>query len=209
MSNILSVLVVDDNALLRMGILEAISEEDDLQAVGEASNGAEAREMFSKLKPDVVTMDYRMPGEDGVECTRKIVSKFPDAKIIVLSVYEGEEDIWQAWQAGVRGYLSKSEAAENVLEAIRVVGAGGTYFPSSIAERLETRKGQQSLTNRELEVLRLIVDGNSNKDIMSSLNISSGTVRLHVSNVLLKLGVSDRTQAAIAAVRQGIVHLTR
>ncbi|VGO22287.1 response regulator [Pontiella sulfatireligans] len=209
MNKALTVLVVDDNVLLRMGILEALSEEEDLRSAGEAANGAAALEMFRKLKPDVVTMDYRMPGEDGVECSRKIVAEFPDAKIIVLSVYEGEEDIWQAWQAGVRGYLSKSEAAGNVLEAIRVVGAGGTYFPPAIAERLEARKEQENLTARELEVLRLIVDGNSNKEIMASLNISAGTVRLHVSNVLCKLGASDRTQAAITAVKQGIVHLTR
>lgn len=207
MDKVLSILIVDDNALLRMGLVEALSGEDDLLLVGEASDGTEALEMYRKLRPDVVIMDYRMPLEDGVTATRKIVSEFPEAKIILLSVFEGEEDIWNAWRAGVRGYLSKSEAALVFLESIRTVAAGGTYFPEGIARKLEVRKEQGSLTPREMDVLRLIVDGQTNKEIMVTLNISASTVKLHVSNMLEKMGVCDRTQAAIMAVKKGIIHL--
>lgn len=207
MSKVISVLIVDDNALLRLGLMEAISGEEDMQLAGEASNGIEAVELFRKIKPDVVIMDYRMPAEDGVAATQKIVSEFPDAKIILLSVYEGEEDIWNAWKAGVQGYLSKSEAAHNFIGAIRTVAGGDACFPSEIAAKLEGRKEQRSLTPREMEVLRLIVDGNTNKEIMSALQVSAGTVKLHVSHTLEKLGVADRTQAAIMAIKKGIIHL--
>lgn len=207
MGDELSVLIVDDNALLRMGLAEALSDEDDMRLAGEASNGIEAVDMYRELKPTVVIMDYRMPFEDGVDATRKITSEFPDAKIILLSVYEGEEDIWNAWRAGASGYLSKTEAAPVFLESIRSVAGGGTYFPAEIARKLEARKAQSTLTAREMDVLRLIVDGQTNKEIMESLHVSASTVKLHISNMLEKLGVSDRTQAAIAAVKRGIIHL--
>ncbi len=203
----IGVLVVDDNALLRVGLRDTIADEPDMVPAGEAQNGVEALEMYRRLRPDVVTMDYRMPNEDGLEASRKILEEFPDARIVFLSICEGEEDIWNAWQAGVRGYLSKTEAAENVIDAIRCVAAGGTYFPPQITDKLEARKGQKSLTPREIEVLRLIVDGCSNKEIMTTLHLSASTVRVHVSNVLEKLDVLDRTQAAIAAIKRGIVHL--
>lgn len=201
------VMVVDDNSLLRLGLTEAIAGEGDLEAIGEAENGIQALELYRKLQPDVVTMDYQMPGENGVESTRNIVAGFPGAKVILLSVFEGEEDIWNAVQAGARGYLNKSGEIEEVLDAIREVARGGSYFPAAIARKLANREERESLTARELEVLQLIVDGNSNKEIMAALNISEGTVKLHVSHVLEKLGAADRTQAAIMAVKQGIVHL--
>ncbi len=207
MSNQISVLVVDDNALLRVGLSGTIGDEPDMKVVGEASNGADALALYRDLSPDVVTMDYRMPNEDGLVTTRKIIAEFPDAKIVFLSIYEGEEDIWNALQAGVRGYLSKTEALENVVEAIREAAAGNSYFPASIAAKLENRQDRESLTPRELEVLQLIVNGCSNKEIMVELNLSASTVRAHVSNMFEKLGVLDRTQAAIMAVKEGIVHL--
>lgn len=202
-----SVLIVDDNVLLRMGLIEAISREPDMELAGEASNGVEALDRYRALLPDVVVMDYRMPLEDGVESTRKIVAEYPNARVILLSVYEGEEDIWNAWQAGVKGYLSKSEAADNFLDAIRSVADGQLCFPEGIARKLEARQNKLSLSPRELQVLHEIVAGKSNKEIEVSLNISEGTVKLHVRNMLEKLGVADRTQAAVAALKNGIIRL--
>lgn len=207
MSGKTKVLVVDDIALLRMGLRDTIADEGDMVVVGEASNGVEAVEQYRRLQPDVVTMDYRMPNEDGLEATKKIIEEFPDARIVFLSIYEGEEDIWNAWKAGVVAYLSKTDAADQVVDAIRSVAAGEPYFPASIVRKLEARKGQKSLTSRELEVLRLIVGGHSNKEIMAELDLSASTVRVHVSSVLEKLGVLDRTQAAVAAVKRGVVHI--
>ena len=207
MSSTIRVMVVDDNSLLRLGVTEAVNGETDLKAVGEAENGAQALEVYRELQPDVVTMDYQMPGGNGIESTREIVAEFPAAKVILLSVFEGEEDIWNAVQAGAKGYLSKTGEIEEVLDAIREVAAGGSYFPAAIARKLALREERDSLTPREMEVLRCIVEGNSNKEIMSRLTISEGTVKLHVSRVLEKLEAADRTQAAIKAIRQGIVHL--
>ena len=202
-----SVMVVDDNSLLRLGLTEAINGEDDMVAVGEAENGDAALLRFRELLPDVVTMDYQMPGVSGIEATRQILSEFPDAKIILLSVFGGEEDVWNAVQAGAQGYLTKTEEIEEVLDAIREVQGGGTYFPAKLAQRLADRNERVSLTARETEVLSLIVEGLSNKEIMNQLHISQGTVKLHVSHLLEKLGAADRTQAAILAVRRGFVHL--
>ncbi|MDZ8117798.1 response regulator transcription factor [Pontiella agarivorans] len=207
MSDKISVMIVDDNGLLRVGLKDIISDEGDMTTVAEAATGEEAVGLYSECHPDVVTMDYRMPDLDGLEASKRILSQFPDAKILFLSTYEGEEDIWNAWQTGVAGYLSKADAYEHIIEAIREAAEGRSYFPAAIARKLEARKGQASLTPRELEVLKLIVAGNSNKEIMGELDLSASTVRVHVSNVLEKLGVLDRTQAAIAAVKRGIVHL--
>ncbi len=203
----IKVMVVDDNSLLRLGLIESINCEDDMISVAEAENGAVALERYREFLPDVVTMDYQMPNMTGIEATRKIVNEFPNAKIILLSVFEGEEDIGSAVDAGAKGYLTKTEEIEEVLDAIREVFDGGRYFPAKIAKRLDERSSRETLTAREMEVLRLIVDGFSNKEIMSKLNITQGTVKLHVSHVLDKLDAADRTQAAIIAVRRGFVHL--
>lgn len=207
MSKPITVLIVDDNTLLRVGLRDTISDEKDMEVIGEASNGSEAVERYRQLRPEVVTMDYRMPNEDGMEASRRILEEFPDARIVFLSIYEGEEDIWNARQAGVLAYLSKTDASENIIEAIREVYAGNSYFPAAIARKLEERKEQATLTPRELEVLKLIVAGNSNKEIMTALDLSASTVRVHVSHVLEKLGALDRTQAVVAAVKKGIVHI--
>lgn len=201
------VLVVDDNSLLRLGLVGAIGGEDDMEAAGEAENGAEGIEQFRTLRPDVVTMDYKMPGDSGVETTKKLLAEFPEAKVILLSVYEGDEDVWSSVQVGAKGYLNKTASIDEILDAIREVEAGGTYFPSGIVRKLERRSQRENLTSRETEVLVQIVKGFSNKEIMSELSISEGMVKLHVSRILKKLGAADRTQAAIAAVREGIVHL--
>ncbi|MEO0794814.1 MAG: response regulator transcription factor [Verrucomicrobiota bacterium] len=207
MDDVVKVMVVDDNSILRLGLTEAIDSEENFKVVGEADTSSRAIEQYRKLKPDVVTMDYQMPGGDGIECTKKIIDEFPDAQIVLISIFEGEEDIWKAINAGVRGYLNKNGDVEEVLEAIREVHKGATYFPAPIAARFTTRNKRPSLTNREHEVLGLIVSGHSNKDITNKLEISEGTVKLHVSRILEKLNAADRTQAAIKAIRDGIFHI--
>ena len=201
------VLVVDDNSFLRLGLIDAITSEEDLAIAGEAENSVRAVEQYRELQPDVVTMDYQMPGESGIEASRKILEEFPDAKIILLSVHVGKEDIWRAVQVGAKGYLNKNADTDNVLEAIREVNAGNTYFPAEISKKLAEREKHESLTDRELDVLTLIVRGRSNKQIMQELGVSEGTTKRHITHILEKLGVVDRTQAAIMAVQDGIVHL--
>jgi DNA-binding NarL/FixJ family response regulator len=201
------VLIVDDHAMMRLGLSEAITGERDMTLVGEAANGPQGIELYEKLRPDVVTMDFQLPGPDGAESTARLRETFPEARVVLLSVFEGEEDIWRAVEAGAMGYVSKSAEIEEVLEAIRNIFAGDTYFPAAIAQKLAARRNRDTLTPRELEVLRLIVAGLSNKEIITALNMSEGTVKLHISNTLAKLHVADRTQAAIAAVQRGIVHL--
>lgn len=208
MDNITRVLVVDDNGLMRRGLSETISVEPGLEVVGAAANAAQARELYRELRPDVVTMDYQMPGENGIQCTRKLVDEFPDARIILLSVCDAEEDIWRAVQAGVKGYLSKKTGeVDIVIDAITSVAMGETYFPAAIARKLERRKGQQDLTPRELQIIKLLANGNSNKDICSELDIALPTVKLHILNIRGKLDAVDRTEAVVKAFRRGILRL--
>ena len=190
------ILIVDDHAMVRFALAEAIAGEHDLTLVAEAANGAEGLALYREHKPDVVTMDFQLPGADG-----------PDARVVLLSVFEGEEDIWRAAQAGALGYVPKSAEISEVLFGIRELAAGREYFPPLIAERLAARRSRETLSPRELQVLREIVAGCSNKEISSSLHLSEAAVKLYISNTLAKLGVADRTQAAIQAIRRGIVHL--
>jgi len=204
----ISVLIVDDNAVLRFGLAGAMALEEGLEAVGSAATAGEALELFRTLRPDVVTLDYRLPGEDGISCARRMLDEFPGAKIILFSVFEAQEDIWRAVQAGVKGYLSKNARdVEDVMEAIREVAAGGTFFPASIAQRLEQRMQHGQLTPREMDVLRLLPDGNSNKMIADILGISLPMVKFHVGNLREKLGAQDRTQVVAIAYKRGILHL--
>ncbi|QBG46846.1 response regulator transcription factor [Verrucomicrobia bacterium S94] len=203
------ILVVDDNALMRLGLTEAIGIEPELEVAGEAGNSVEALEVFRREKPDVITMDYQMPGgESGIECTKKIRAEDPEAKVILLSVFDSEEDIYLAKQAGVKGYLTKKAGGvRDVIAAIQEVAAGGTYFPPQISAKLDNRLKQPDLTRREMEVLKLLADGNSNKEIGDVLNISLATVKLHIANLRDKLGAADRTQAVVFAYKRGILHL--
>ena len=203
-----TVMVVDDNALLRFGLTGAIALEDGLETVGSAASGEEALLLYRQQEPDVVMMDYRLIGEDGISSTRKILAEFPEARVILFSVFEAEEDIWNAVQAGVKGYLSKNaQDAEDVMEAIREVAGGGTFFPASIAQRLEECKLHAHLTPREMDVLRLLPDGNSNKMIADKLGISLPMVKFHVGNIRVKLGANDRTQVVAIAYKRGLLHL--
>ena len=162
--------------------------------MAEAANGAEALALYRRHQPDDVTMDFQLPGADGAECTARLRAGFPDARVVLLSVFEGEEDIWRAVQAGAHGCVPKSAEIAEVLEAIRELAAGRGYFPAAIAARC----ARDTLTPREHQVLC---------EIVAALHLSEAAVKLHISNTLTKLGVADRTQAAIQAVRRGIVHL--
>ena len=166
------VLVVDDHAMVRMGLNEAIAAEPDMQLAGEAADGFEAIEQYQKNQPHVVLMDYQMPNLDGVQATAQLRKKFPEASIVLLSIREGQEDIWRAHQAGVRGYLPKSAPMNEVLAAVRQVHAGKDYFPPEITAKIKLRAGQSGLTSREADVLRLIVGGKCNKEISTLLDLS-------------------------------------
>ena len=178
-----------------------------MTVVAEATNGQEAIDLFRQHQPDITLMDLRLPGVGGVEATATIRKESPGARIIVLTTYDGDEDIYRALQAGAAGYLLKGMFAEELLEAIRAVNSGLRRIPPAVAERLAGRIGGPALTARELEVLTLIVKGNSNKDIATGLRISEATVKTHINNILGKLGVNDRTQAATIALQRGIIHL--
>lgn len=208
MSESLKIMVVDDNALLRFGLVGAINMEPGFECVGDADSSDAAVALYEKVKPDIVTMDYRMPGESGVECTQRIMAMDPDAKIILFSVFESEEEVWKAVQAGVKAYMTKSASAvEDVMEAIHEVAEGGTFFPAQIAQKVADRKKQEELTPRELEVLQLLGQGTSNKELVDHFNISMSTVKHHITNIREKLGAADRTQAVVIAYKRGILKL--
>jgi len=178
-----------------------------MNVVAEAARGEDALALFRKHQPDVTLMDLRLPGMSGVEAISAIRRDFPSARIIVLTTFDGDENIFRALQAGARGYLLKDMFGDELMEAIRTVHAGKMRIPAVVAERLAGRMGGPSLTGRELEVLKLIVTGKSNKEIGGELAISEATVKTHINNILSKLGVSDRTQAATTALQRGIIEL--
>lgn len=205
--NTIRVLIADDHFVVRAGLGTVINAEPDMTVVAEAVNGKQAFEMYRTSRPDVVLMDLRMPEMNGVEAIAAIRKEFPDSRIIVLTTYDGDEDIYRALQAGARAYILKDMVGDELLDAIRAVHAGQRRIPPAVAARLAERMPRSELTPRELEVLRLIVKGKSNKEIAAALFVTEGTVKIHVNNLLSKLGVSDRTQAVTAALQRGIVHL--
>jgi two-component system NarL family response regulator len=205
-ANKIRIMVIDDQAVVRQGFVSLIKTVPDMEIVGEGSNGQEAVALFRQLRPDITLMDLRMPELSGAEAIKQIRVEFPAARIIVLTTFDGDEDIYRAVQAGAQGYLLKDMFFEELEAAIRKVHAGARLIPGSVAERLAARMSSSELTGRELEVLRHIVDGKSNKEIGNTLNISEATVKSHINNILSKLGVSDRTQAATTALQRGIVH---
>jgi len=200
-------MIVDDHPIVRQGFAGMISTEPTMQVVAEAANGEQAIELFRKYRPDITLMDLRMPGMTGVQAIGEIRKQFPNSRIIVLTTYDGDEDIYRALQAGAQGYLLKDMYCDQILEAINTVHSGRRSIPAQIADRLAERIACQDLTSRELEVLELIAKGNSNKQVASILSITEPTVKGHVSNILGKLGAGDRTQAVTLAIQRGIVHL--
>jgi DNA-binding NarL/FixJ family response regulator len=199
-------LVVDDHHIVRQGLIALLATVPEMQVVAEASDGKQALALYREHQPDVTLMDLRMNTMNGVETTRAIRAEFPNARIIVLTTFDGDEDIYRALQAGARGYLLKGMDTEELLAAIRTVHGGKSRIPGPVAERLAERMNSPALTDRETEVLGLIVGGNSNKEIAAALFISEATVKTHINSLLSKLGVSDRTQAATTALQRGIVH---
>lgn len=206
MAEIIRVMVVDDNDLMRRGLVATLSIEPDLKVVGAAANAREALEMYRELQPDAVTMDYQMPGMNGIECTKRLLEEFPDVQVILFSILDSEEDIWSAVRAGVRGYLTKRTGEVGVvLKAIREVAKGNDFYPENLAKKLEHRKKQPELTSREFQVLHLLVKGCSNKAMANELGLSLPTIKFHVLNLRLKLGAVDRTQAVVNAYERGIL----
>lgn len=203
------VMVIDDQAVVRQGFVALINTVSDMEVIAEGTNGKQAIELYSQHRPDIVLIDLRMPVLGGVDAISAIRKQFSDARIIVLTTYDGDEDIYRSLQAGAQGYLLKDMFFDELERAIRKVHAGSRLIPGPVAERLAERMTGSDLTSREVEVLEHIVAGQSNKEIATALSISEATVKSHINNILGKLGVSDRTQAATTALQRGIVHFTR
>ncbi|MGD0547495.1 MAG: response regulator transcription factor [Terracidiphilus sp.] len=201
------VLVIEDHHVVRQGLVALLNVADGLEVVGEAADGVEAIAQYRKHQPDIALVDLRLPRLSGVEVIERIRMETPQARFIVLTTYDGDEDIYRALQAGARAYLLKGMTSEELIATIRAVHAGKSYIPPAIAQRLAERLGTEELTPREFEVLEQIVRGLSNKEIAAELEISEATVKTHINNLLSKLGVTDRTQAATAAIQRGIVTL--
>jgi DNA-binding NarL/FixJ family response regulator len=201
------ILVVDDHFMVRMGLSASLNVEPDMEVVAEAGKGDDALEAYRTHRPSLVMMDLRLPGMTGTDCTAAILREFPDACILMLSTHSGEEEIYRAMQAGARGYILKSMMREELLRAIRQVHAGRRYLDPIVASLLAERMSHRSLTTREIEVLRMVAKGLGNREIAITLNIAEVTVKLHVSHVLEKLDVKDRTEAATAALQRGIISL--
>lgn len=207
MTEPIRVLVVEDHAVVRQGLVALLNVVDGLEVVGEAADGLEAIAQFRKHQPAITLIDLRLPKLGGVETIARIRNEAPHARFIVLTTYDGDEDIYRALKAGAKAYLLKGMTSQELIAAIRAVHAGRSHIPPSIAERLAEHMESEQLTQREFDVLEQIVHGKSNKEIGTELGISEATVKTHVNSLLAKLGVADRTQAATAAIRRGIVPL--
>lgn len=200
------ILVVDDHILLRIGLVTALNKQPDLEVVAETEYGKEAVAAYRSHRPDVVILDLRLPDQSGLEVLTLLKGEFPEARVLVLTSYGGVHDISTAMQAGASGYVLKSMPLPRLLDSLRRVASGEIVCLPEIARSLAERSASH-LTDRELEVLGVMARGFSNKEIASHLNLADGTVKLHVSSILLKLGVADRTQAVLAAVKRGLVQL--
>ena len=207
MKDKIRIMVVDDHFVVRIGLAGSINLEPDMVMETEASTGQQAIELFRIHRPDIVLMDLKLPGLDGVGATTAILKEFPDAAIIMLSTHDAEEDIYRSIQAGARSYLLKTAAREELIQTIRAVHAGARCISPAIGTRLAERMTRPELTVREIEVLKLIAKGRSNKEIGGALGIAEVTVKLHVGHLLTKLQASDRTQATTTALQRGILHL--
>lgn len=201
------ILIADDHFVVRMGLAALVETESDLQVVGEAADGIQVVELYKKLAPDLVLMDVRMPRSDGIAATRDIREQFPNARILILTTYDGDDDIHKALSAGASGYLLKNSTRESLIPAIRAVAAGQRWIPQEVANRLASRKMFEELTPRELEVLKQLAKGLANKEIANVLGISEHTVKGYLKTILGKLHVADRTEAVTTALQRGIIRL--
>jgi DNA-binding NarL/FixJ family response regulator len=205
----LKIMIVDDHYLVRVGLTSIIGLEHDMTVCGEAASGEQAVTMYAARRPDVTLMDVRLPGMSGIAATESIRADFPDAKIIVVSTYISDEEVYAALKVGAMAYLVKSVAREELIQAIRKAAAGRRHVPADLAARLADRMSRASLSGRELDVLRLLVGGKRNREIANALDITEGTVKLHVSSILGKLGAVDRTEAVTVALQRGLIQLDR
>ncbi len=201
------ILLADDHPVLRQGIQALAADERDMEFVAEASNGREAIEQFRKYRPDVTLMDLQMPDMNGIDAMSAIRNEFPDARFVILTTYAGDVQISRALKAGARAYLLKSLLRKDLLDTIRAVHAGQKRIPADLAAQIADHIADDSLTFREIEVLRLIASGNANKLIADQLSIADETVKGHVKNILSKLGANDRTHAVTIALKRGIIEL--
>jgi two-component system, NarL family, response regulator len=202
-----SVLIVDDHPIMRLGVAAIINGQQDMKVCASAGTGEEAVEAFKKHRPEITLMDLRLPGISGLEALRAIRRIDPHARSIVLTTYEGDEDIHQAIAAGALGYLIKGMSHETLIDALRKVRAGMRFLPPSVVRSLADRPPNSELSRREREVLSLLAQGRTNREIAGELGITEATVKCHVSAIILQLGVADRTQAVIAALHRGLEHL--
>lgn len=203
----IGVLIADDHTVVREGLVSLISRKPDMAVVGEAGNGREAIELWRKHRPDVTLLDLRMPELDGVSAIKQIREHDPNARIIVLTTFDGDEDIFRAIQAGAKGYLLKDVPREALMDAIRRVHAGETCVPVHLAAKLAERVSGETLSPREIDVLKLMAQGKSNKEIGAALFISEGTVKSHVKAIFAKMNVISRTEAVASATRRGLIQL--
>ena len=201
------ILVVDDHPIMRVGIAALIASSKEMETVAQAGSGEEAIALHALHLPDITLMDLRLPGISGVETIRRIRSQTPRARFIVLTTYAGDEDIFQAMEAGAAGYLVKGMPQEMLVNAVKRVHAGGRYLPPTMSQALASRLPDSSLSHREREVLGLMAKGKSNREIARNLGITEATVKCHVSVILGRLNASDRTQAVVIAIQRGLIHL--
>ena len=203
----INVLVVDDHPIVRVGIVAIINGKPDMAVVAQCGTGEEAVELFEQHQPDIVLMDLRLPKMSGVEAIRSIRMRHPKACFVVLTTYEGDEDIYQALEAGARAYVIKGMPHEMLIDALRRVHAGRRFLPPAVSRALASRTPDSDLSAREREVLALLARGETNKEIAQHLGITEATVKCHVSVILMRLQASDRTQAVVTALQRGLVHL--
>ncbi len=201
------VLIVDDHSLVTEGLANIVNYDPEMTVVAQAENGQQAIDRYREYQPDITLMDLRMPGMEGVEAITAICAEFKSARIIVLTTYDGDEDIYRGLQAGAQGYLLKDAKPNELLNAIRMVHSGQQYVSPVVGRKLVERMNNPVLSERELDVFRLMAQGLSNQDIGTALNIGESTVKSHVTHILNKLGVGDRMQAVIVGVKRGIVSL--
>jgi len=203
----IKVMIVDDHPLLRVGVASIVNARADMAVVAQSGTGEEAVSLFAQHRPDIMLMDLRLPKMSGVDAILTIRSRFPTAKFVVLTTYEGDEDIHRALEAGAKGYIIKGMPYQTLVDALVRVHAGGRFLPSPVARALASRMPDCDLSSREHEVLKHLVGGMSNKEIAGLLGITEATVKCHVSTILMRLNVSDRTQAVVTAFQRGLVHL--
>ncbi|WP_309741785.1 response regulator transcription factor [Chamaesiphon sp. OTE_20_metabat_361] len=201
------VLIADDHAIVRNGLVRMVELTDGMEVIAEAGTGLEAVTLFRQHQPDVALMDLRMPEMNGVEAIVAIRQEFPNAQIAILTTYDTDEDIFRGLQAGAKGYLLKDTKMSELLDAIRTLHTGHRYIPPAVGAKLAERMSQPQLSDRELEVLRLMSAGKTNPEMCNDLCISESTIKFHINNIFTKLGVSDRTQAVVIAIKRGITNL--